>query len=148
MHDRLLCNKNRFKRKLTNDPSCHRCSSGSEESLLHLLRECVIARNVSRSVGGPALYPSFFLRDLHTWIIKNLKAEGLLLAEKWPTLFSLTIWWIWKWRNCAIFGRNEEIPVDMGDFLHAKAIETWRAMRLGQGWTQGINGCPRREILL
>lgn len=77
--------------KLTDDPRSQRCSTCSEETLLHLLHDCVIAKKIWQSVGGPTLYPSFFLGDLHTWIIQNLRVDGVLLSQKRTTFYALTI---------------------------------------------------------
>ncbi|KAL2898047.1 hypothetical protein RDABS01_039829, partial [Bienertia sinuspersici] len=110
MHDRLMSNANRVKRRISDDPGCPRCG-GPEETLLHLFRDCPIAQNIWRSVGGPACYSSFFLGDIHQWVAKNLRAEGLIYAKIWPTSFAVTLWWIWRWRNCIMFNREREIPV-------------------------------------
>lgn len=127
MHDRVLCNVNRMKRYLTDDPRCQRCN-GQEETLLHLLRDCPAARSIWSAVGGTARYNSFFQGDLQQWITRNLKAEGLIFSEKWPTIFSLTLWWNWRWRNCVVFGRNEDIPSDIGGFLSPKFNEHFQAL--------------------
>lgn len=58
LHDRVLCNSNRLKRHLTDDPRCPRCH-GNEETLLHLLRNCPAARDIWRHVGGTSRSNSF-----------------------------------------------------------------------------------------
>lgn len=63
LHDKLLCNANRLKRRLTEDPGCQRCNH-NEETLLHLLRDCPTSRHIWQSVGGSANYPSFFTGTL------------------------------------------------------------------------------------
>lgn len=129
MHDRLLCNANRVKRRLSDDPSCLRCE-GQEETLTHLFRYCPASKNIWRCVGGAALYNSFFTGTLQQWITRNLKlADGLIFADMWPTSFSVTLWWIWRWRNCVMFDRNDEIPTDVGGFLHTRITETWNVFR-------------------
>ncbi|KAL2896029.1 hypothetical protein RDABS01_037813, partial [Bienertia sinuspersici] len=110
MHERLLCNSNRLKRQLTDDPRCPRCRD-SEETLLHLFRDCPQARATWIAVGGTTLYPSFYEDNVQQWVVHNLKADGLIFAEKWPTCFAITLWWIWRWRNCIAFGdvlQNDE----------------------------------------
>ena len=58
-HDRVLGNLNRFKRKMTSNPSCFICGT-HEESTLHILRDCPHARMVWNKVGGPATSHHFF----------------------------------------------------------------------------------------
>lgn len=147
LHDKLLCNANRLKRKLTEDPSCQRCSH-NEETLLHLLRECPSSKHIWKSIGGSANYPSFFTGNLSEWICKNIKADGLIYSNKWPTCFATTLWWIWKWRNCVVFGRGNEIPIDTGTFLRNKVEEIWAAMNTSRdGRASGV-GRMRRQVFI
>lgn len=127
LHDRLLCNSNRLKRNLTDDPGCPRCSLNADETLLHMLRDCPAARAIWNSVGSTAGAPGFYMGNLENWIICNIKAEGLGFSDKWPTCFALSLWWNWRWRNCLVFGRQQDIPIDTGTFIRSRVEETWRA---------------------
>lgn len=116
LHDRLLCNANRLKRKLTDDPRYTRCNGNTDETLLHLVCDCPVAKNIWLSVGGTANYESFFTGPLGSWITRNIQGNGLIYSEKWPTCFALTLWWIWRWRNLDVFGRNADIPVEVPSY--------------------------------
>lgn len=144
LHNRILCNANRLQRHLTDDPRCSRCAQNTDETLLHLFPDCPIARNIWKSVGGTACYPSFYQGDLQGWITRNLEANGFIFSEKWPICFALTIWWMWKWRNCALFGRNAEILIDTGLFLKPKIDETWRVFMGDNEMTSS----RKREVLI
>lgn len=123
-HDRLMGNVNRFKRKLTDDTKCFICGESSE-STLHILRDCPAARSIWRKVEGPSLDPTFFQEDLKNWILKNLENKE---HETWPTFFAIIIWWLWRWRNMFVFGRGNEVPVDIGAFLKICFDEAWRSL--------------------
>lgn len=146
LHNIILCNANRVTRKMATDPSCQRCGH-PEEALLHIFRDCTIVRHIWQTVGGTANYPSFFTNNLTTWLQKNLKADGLIYAEKWPTCFATTLWWMWKWRNCVVFGRDREIPIDVRAFLHTRIEETWRSLKWAE--EEDSNGrTTRKEVLI
>lgn len=128
LHDRHLCNANRVRKQLTDDPRCTRCDGDKEETMLHLLRDCAAARSIWKGVGGAANYPSFFTGNLQQWIACKMRAEGLTHSEKWPIAFALTLWWNWRWRNCLSFGRGNDIPIDTGTFLRQQidsAVRAW-----------------------
>lgn len=65
-HERILCNTNRVDRHLTKDPRCVRCTTNSDEILLHLFQDCPAARAIWASLGGPAKSPNFFSANLQT----------------------------------------------------------------------------------
>lgn len=53
LHERLLCNTNRVHRHLADDPRCQRCNNNSDETLLHLFRDCPAVKSLHASIGGP-----------------------------------------------------------------------------------------------
>ena len=132
LHNRLLCNANRVKRKLSEDPRCLRCPAQDEETILHLLRDCPIARVVWRNVGGATQDPSFWMGSLEDWMVCNLQAQGRHFSDTWPTCFAVVVWWLWRWRNLVVFGRQQDIPVDTGSFLQNRFTEAWQAF-YGEG---------------
>lgn len=146
LHNRLLCNANRTIRKLTTDPGCKRCGS-REETLVHIFRDCPTARHIWRAVGGSAQYPSFYNGNLSEWLTRNLKATGLIHSEKWPTCFAVTLWWIWRWRNCIVFGRDNEVPIHVGTFIHDRVEETWESFKKYEENEAGTSRI-RREIYI
>lgn len=123
-HDRLMGNLNRYKRKLTNDPKCFICG-GEDESTLHILRDCPAAKSVWRKLEGFANLSSFYQGGLHEWIRNNLEFESI---ETWPTIFAISTWWLWRWRNMLMFDRRNEILLDLIAFLKVRFDETWKAL--------------------
>ncbi|KAL2928004.1 hypothetical protein RDABS01_001753 [Bienertia sinuspersici] len=117
-HNKILCNANRLKRHLTDDPRCPRCPD-TEETLLHTLWGCPAAREVWRGMGGAARLGSFYQGDLQAWLTQNLEANGVIYTANWPIFFAITLWWNWRWRNCVVFGKSHEIPNKTTHFLQA-----------------------------
>ncbi|XP_021726206.1 uncharacterized protein LOC110693390 [Chenopodium quinoa] len=125
---RLIKDDSMKLRHLTDDPRCKRCDLNTDETLLHLFRDCPAAREAWASVGSAENYPSFFSGDLSSWLVRNLKGEELIHSEKWPTCFAITLWWIWKWRNGELFGNPYETPSDVGVFIRSQTDSTWEAL--------------------
>ncbi|CAN1177369.1 Putative ribonuclease H protein At1g65750 [Linum perenne] len=100
--DHLLKNSQRSKRKLTSDPSCSLCPATKENSL-HVLRDCLFAKEVWRSVGRFELEDASWAGSLQDWFGRHLfEAEGLL--------FGLVCWALWNTRNSRNFAENSDPP--------------------------------------
>lgn len=145
-HDRLMSNDNRHKRHLTDSPQCYIC--GEEiENTLHILRDCAAARRIWRKIEGPAATPSFFQGDIRHWFISNLEYIDQSGNNIWNTYFCVTIWWIWRWRNCYMFGRHDDIPLDIGAYLQVRFDETRRSIYEDHEVDSNSNG-RKREVFV
>lgn len=133
----------RFKRHMTDDPKCFVCGA-EEETTLHILRDCPIARMVWNLLGGPAATQEFYERALKDWVTSSLKHQEETGYPIWATLFCLSIWWIWKWRNNIVFGRNHEVPQDIGGFLQVRYDETRWSIERALAYTHTDS---RREMI-
>ncbi|KAF7843689.1 reverse transcriptase [Senna tora] len=84
-------------------PICRLCNS-SEETIIHLLRDCNIIKPIWLSLGVPN---SFFQTDLQPWLRHNSEKKSLqIFSIPWNTLFTYIIRNIWLNRNQLIF-RNK-----------------------------------------
>uniref|UniRef100_A0A803MTA4 RNase H type-1 domain-containing protein n=1 Tax=Chenopodium quinoa TaxID=63459 RepID=A0A803MTA4_CHEQI len=149
-HNRMLCNANKKFRHLTNDPRCKRCELNSDETLLHLLRDCPATKSIWASIGSTTLYSSFFTGNFSAWLIRNLKGGELIHSEKWQTCFATALWCIWRWRNSIMFGNSKDIPSDMGSFIRIQSDTTWNAMS-GSANVVGLSGnatASRKKVLI
>ncbi|KAK9948691.1 hypothetical protein M0R45_004256 [Rubus argutus] len=100
---RLLTNVQRFRRKLTVDPSCKFCP-GVPESMVHLLRDCPHAQLVWNAVNVPQSMQQTFNLDWNGWISANtLQANCKWHSFVWKDFFIFICWFIWKWRNKGVF---------------------------------------------
>ncbi|XP_021761146.1 uncharacterized protein LOC110725977 [Chenopodium quinoa] len=109
MHNRIMCNTNRFKRSLTDDPCCKLCPR-MDETALHILRDCKAAKE--------------------QWVVRNIKVQHRngMSPEIWPTYFAIVVWWLWRWRNAVAFDRTSEMPIDAKSFLLDRFEEVWRVL--------------------
>ncbi|KAH9671615.1 putative ribonuclease H protein [Citrus sinensis] len=70
------------------------------EDTIHVLRDCIIARQVWLRLVPNILWNNFFDLELTSWIHYNLKNVGLVRREEnWPCIFGVALWRIWYWRN-------------------------------------------------
>lgn len=110
-HGRIMSNKNRHQRGFTEDNRCWLCKNTVEDTK-HLIRKCLKAESVWKSV-----LPEFtrkadnlpFIRWLDLGIFQRNQSRQPYCNA---TLFAITIWWLWKWRNEAIFS-NIERPTNL-----------------------------------
>lgn len=70
----------------------------------------------------------FYEKPLKLWITSNLQHDDNDGYMIWVTLFCVAVWWIWKWRNSIVFGRSQEVPQDIGGFIHVHYNEARRAI--------------------
>ena len=75
-----------------------------DESILHLLRDCVYARDLWRKLEVPLTQVSSFTEGFETWLKTNclsgMKHKG---TTPWCTFFIFMLWSLWKNRNHVVF---------------------------------------------
>ncbi|CAL1363580.1 unnamed protein product [Linum trigynum] len=107
-HEKVSCNVQRVKRKITSSPFCYRCQS-QEETSLHIFRDCppaafFWARTVPTEKQG-----DFFSMQLRQWLMENLQTEETPgLETPWKAFFSIAIWSLWKNRNEGVFKGSDK----------------------------------------
>ncbi|KAE8681332.1 hypothetical protein F3Y22_tig00111330pilonHSYRG00176 [Hibiscus syriacus] len=107
LHDKLLCNVNRWKRHLTKDPICE-IWGGCDESSLHILRYCNETQSLWELFIPEQHLHDFFNFPLDHWILANISMQQLFsgLDHTWKSIFTALIWQLWKRQNSSIF--NDE----------------------------------------
>ncbi|CAA0830665.1 Polynucleotidyl transferase- ribonuclease H-like superfamily protein [Striga hermonthica] len=96
-HDRLLTNKERFRRHLSASAEYEAC--GASESTLHVLRDCPCAKQMWHRLLPPCTAHAFFQQALRTWLRSNLSGSPRGPDKHWSSRFAFGIWCSWKWRN-------------------------------------------------
>ncbi|XP_074291074.1 uncharacterized protein LOC141617835 [Silene latifolia] len=125
-HERIMVNVNRVKQNMGDNPLCPRCEE-DEETTDHLLRHCEISRQVWSLLGIDSSNPTFYNSSFPEWITK-CASNGVATSEpNWPIFFAITCWWLWKWRNNIVFGREAENPTNPKVFLHQQFDATKKA---------------------
>uniref|UniRef100_A0A803M5E0 RNase H type-1 domain-containing protein n=1 Tax=Chenopodium quinoa TaxID=63459 RepID=A0A803M5E0_CHEQI len=69
-------------------------------------------------------------------------------SAKWPTCFATSLWWIWRWRNNFVFGKENENPFDTGAFIRGQTGEIWDVFSTPKDRYQGLhqNAAVRKEV--
>ena len=142
LHSKVLSNAERFRRKLTQSPSCVICSAEVED-LDHLLRSCPNAIEAWQGLQPQGVTGSTNNEGLYGWIQHNITRTHE--DPDWPTKFLVTMWYIWKWRCMHCFGTRGEVPREKDLFLLAKFREIITALNQDEQ-IQGIHHMERGEI--
>ena len=92
------------KRGINCDPRCPLCRN-EDESIAHMLKDCLFALNLWERIGVPQPLTSTFQLDLLKWLKRNCLCSNQFQINgiPWSTLFLFTIWELWKHRNGVVF---------------------------------------------
>ncbi|CAL1400519.1 unnamed protein product [Linum trigynum] len=135
----LATNSVRKYRHLTEDGKCSLCNE-VEETNLHCLRDCRIARTVWNRLIPSNRRPTFFIDDYDEWLRSNIRddSEGAWTGD-WGSFFSLVAWYLWKPRNEHIFQGKVMTTSTLFNYISIKGNEwakTWTAASLQLDVTQ------------
>ncbi|XP_019199070.1 PREDICTED: uncharacterized protein LOC109192823 [Ipomoea nil] len=125
-HGRIMCNSNRARRRLTDCDKCDLCNTKTED-IEHVLRRCPAAEEVWKSISRLD-YERMKEAPFQEWLEDGLsdKRKGREPASK-STLFSTTLWWIWKWRNERVFNGSSRPLQYKISWIKMQAKETTTA---------------------
>ncbi|XP_074299645.1 uncharacterized protein LOC141630789 [Silene latifolia] len=126
-HGRLIVNVNRVRRNMGDDPLWPRCHA-TEETVEHLLRSCPISIQIWNLVGINPSNAFFFNIPFEESLTKSASNDVESSMKDWPMNFAITCWWIWRWRNNVVFGREGENPIDPHTFLYQQFASTKQAL--------------------
>lgn len=93
-HGRLLTNMQRYSRHLCTTPFC-KFYPGFDESMLHLLRDCIFAQKLWNAIRVPSMKANFFQMDWNEWICSNIMQHGCSWKGfSWCECFIFICWYI------------------------------------------------------
>ncbi|EOX93499.1 Ribonuclease H protein [Theobroma cacao] len=102
LHGRLLTNRERLRRRLTIDSLSPQCKM-EDETMTHVLRDCMVATSLWVRIIPHHDYNVFFTLPLRKWLVCNLQKHQLILYENpWFVVFGLVCWHLWKWCNSTV----------------------------------------------
>ncbi|XVF10997.1 hypothetical protein REPUB_Repub07fG0231300 [Reevesia pubescens] len=101
---------------------CSRCST-NDETILHALRDCTKSKEIWLSFGT-VLGPDFFDLGLRDWILKNTSKNKKVLRVSLSTLFAVTSWYVWYWRNCLLHEEEFQGPSNAYQHVLSRAKES------------------------
>ncbi|OMO94467.1 reverse transcriptase [Corchorus capsularis] len=100
-HGKIPCKSMLYNRKISQELCCDLCPD-SEETILHILRDCPLASSVWNSLH--CIPSHFFLHsNLETWLSCCLFSSLTWKSIPWTTIFFYSCWNLWKARNLRLF---------------------------------------------
>ncbi|CAA0806039.1 Polynucleotidyl transferase- ribonuclease H-like superfamily protein [Striga hermonthica] len=88
---------------------CEVCNI-TEESTLHVFRECPMAAEIWRRLLPSHAQTEFFSADLEKWLASNLMFPSRVGGDGWASIFGVVVWKLWRWRNENLFtGKNRNV---------------------------------------
>ncbi|CAN1142648.1 Putative ribonuclease H protein At1g65750 [Linum perenne] len=108
---KLLTNLERKRRHLTEDGECPRCAN-SDESILHVLRDCVFAQQVWDQLGISSTAPI----RAEPCPIKWLK---MMMQHEKVSELSILCWYLWKARNEWVFAGTNATAISTTNRIHS-----------------------------
>ncbi|KAF7837882.1 ribonuclease H [Senna tora] len=106
MHEKLLTNVERCRRRIADSTVCDRCG-GISEDIIHALRDCNKAKDIWLRLVKPSSWPEFFHLDLRDWISLNLHSNLGVFDLSWKEVFATTCWSMWRRRNEQVFNQRD-----------------------------------------
>ena len=103
------------------------------ESIIHTLRDPVIARSIWAQLLPQSQLYNFFSMGLKDWFVCNLTNKGAIEHEaNWECVFGIAIWRLWFWRNYYMFCENAWQGNKMVDILRRAHEVIITLGRMGQ----------------
>ncbi|CAL1388501.1 unnamed protein product [Linum trigynum] len=133
LHDRLLTNQERVRRKFTDDGSCKHCN-GIEETTEHILRHCRKTKELWRRLRHSITMQDQNINFGH-WLITNIR------DDERGTHFGIILWHLWKQRNEETMeGKafNEQSPIQ-------RILAYFNIVKNAQNFGSKIDEGPQRR---
>ncbi|RYR06806.1 hypothetical protein Ahy_B05g074124 [Arachis hypogaea] len=142
---------------MTSDDRCGICHN-FPKSLLHVLRDCEVARRTWMSIDNSLVTDNFFNTPLLIWLLDNLSLNTPSKGCAWPLLFATMMNLLWyqrnKLANLAIHLANDvqhayttvgNVKKKVGTFID-KQVDSLAAMKLCS--QEGIECHSLKAIIL
>ncbi|XP_021826059.1 uncharacterized protein LOC110766949 [Prunus avium] len=124
-HKKLLTNVQRQKRGLTQIMNCPRCAAPME-TIEHLSKDC--PSSIATWIGIGIDVGDLGSLDFDDWILLNLKNKRKVFhGLPWHLIFTLTLWFIWKWRCKGVFDQNFTLHAEPRQIILQYANEWYAA---------------------
>ncbi|KAG5230022.1 ribonuclease protein [Salix suchowensis] len=110
-HKKILTNAQRHKRGFTLNEACLRCSH-SVESIEHLFKDCHVTHSFLCRFGSNDPNICHSPMEFDDWLFLHLQSNKIISYDlPWFLVFSIALWFIWKWRCKLIFEQGRLMPV-------------------------------------
>lgn len=126
-HERILCNGEKNRRHLSDNPNCPSCTNAFEDTN-HTIRGCPEARDIWKKLVCNKEYQRLESMSLNEWFDTNTGGKvNTSFGKNWPEVFAITTWWIWRWRNDLVFNNEKREINDKIKWITMQVEETRRA---------------------
>ncbi|PNX73973.1 ribonuclease H, partial [Trifolium pratense] len=96
---------------------CDHCRD-NEETSLHVLRDCDVAKKIWMIVVPSAARANFFGGDMIHWFTTNLQCNSTWINDiKWPEFWASVCFYLWNWRSREYHDDNYSQPVKPVNFI-------------------------------
>lgn len=106
-YDRIICNVERKWRGFT---ICDRryCCGWAKEDVNHIFRKCRKVEETWRTLKPGITSDNRWRGDFQKWLDQNVAGNGpeTKLGD-WSTVFTVLVWWLWKWRNDEVLNQKK-----------------------------------------
>jgi hypothetical protein len=100
-HNRLMTNSPKHRMGI-GSADCWWCH-GTEETTLHVLRDCPYAMALWMNTVSNNKRDWFFTVDFESWIDINITDAGEALnVDSWTSFWATSCYYLWVWRNKAL----------------------------------------------
>lgn len=131
----ITTNQERYRWHLSDTDACQVCKGGVE-TILHILSDCLAMKGIWARLVPERKKNALFAQNLLEWLYVNLGEGGRGGDVPWATMFSMALWWGWKWRCGNVFGENI-LCRDRIQFIKEKGNEV--------GMVEAVTGGERRH---
>ncbi|EEF46185.1 conserved hypothetical protein [Ricinus communis] len=139
-HGSIMCNVQRARRGFTSHSRCG--FYGDEESVIHALRDCGLAKQVWEHLLSFNAFVSQSNLSVDDWVRFNLNPRSKFDGFEWNVVFAWSQWWIWKWRDVkAAFLIHSKVAIPSA----AKELRHVSWIPPGEGWFKlNADGCCKQ----
>ncbi|GAU39340.1 hypothetical protein TSUD_60910 [Trifolium subterraneum] len=132
-HECLLTNYRRNKWGNGIAPTCPICGN-ADETIIHVLRDCSYANQLWIELAASNHITNFFSLSCMEWIFDNMEKAH---DREWKTIFMITCWHLWMWRNKSIFEEDFRRPNNPTHVILKMSREVDRCEQTHlDGWTR------------
>ena len=101
---------------------CPICKN-QDETLVHLLRDCLFAHQFWSKIRAPHIIPPLHNQSLCDWLYENCHNKWIHHSNTpWYIIFPFAIWNLWKHRNRVVFD-NAPFNLQLHNYCLSQVVE-------------------------
>ncbi|XVF60880.1 hypothetical protein PTKIN_Ptkin08bG0083900 [Pterospermum kingtungense] len=110
---------------------------GQLEDINHVLRKCKAVDGIWRALLPAAEYEKQKVMMFDEWLRRNLLSQVCCDSyNEWQSHFTITLWWLWRWRNERVFSTQVRTMESQLAWLRGQFQEVRSAFHSGSLWLE------------